>query len=84
MRIRAGGEEDAHHLDVGGVGSDDKRRGANGVVISAGSSPAVPGRPGCHLEIRVCAVRQERLDEPQLGVAIGNSADRIDEPIHRI
>ena len=84
MRIRAGSEQNAHHLDVRGIGCDDERRRADGVVVAARPRSGESWRADRHLKIRVRAVRQQSFDELQFGVAIRNTADRIDEPVDRI
>ena len=84
MRIRAGGEQNAHHLDIRSIGGDDERRRARRVVVATRPRAAESRWADRHLKIRVRAVRQQCLDELQLGFTIRNSADRIDKPIDRI
>ena len=84
MRIRAGGEQNAHHLYIRSIGGDDERGRARRVVVATGPRAAISRWTGRHLKIRVRAVSQQCLDELQLGFTIRNSANRIDKPIDRI
>src|SRR5262245_48542146 len=84
MWIRAGGKQNAHHLDVRSIGCHDERRRADGVVVATSPRSAESWRTDRHLKIRVRTVRQQRLHELQLGLTIWNTADRIDEPVDRI
>src|SRR5712691_11137759 len=84
MRIRSRGQQDAHHLHIGSICGDNKRRRANCVVVSARPRTSESRWTRRRLKIWVCAVRQQCLDELQLGFTIRNSADRIDEPVYRI
>src|SRR5712691_1026767 len=84
IRIRSRGQQDAHHLHIGSICGDNKRRRANRVVVSARPRTSESRWTRRRLKIWGCAVRQQCPDEPQLGFTIRNSADRIDEPVDRI
>src|SRR6185295_11125488 len=58
MRIRSRGQQDAHHLHIGSICGDNKRRRANGVVVSARPRTAESGWTRGRLKIWVRAVRQ--------------------------
>ena len=78
--VGAGGQQQPHHLDVGGGAGEQERRRARGVVVSADESR----RPLRHAPVRIRAVSQQRLHELQLGLAIRNAAHRIAEAVDRI
>ena len=67
-----------HHLQIVGRAGEQERRRAHRVQVSA-RELRLRLR---HARIHICAVGQQRLHQPQLGLTIRNAGHRVFKPVH--
>ena len=69
-----------HHLQIVGRAGEQERRRSHRVLVSARDTGLRLG----HARVRICAVREQSVHQLQLGLAIRNTAHRVDQTVHAV